>query len=249
MIGAIRDIGVSTCLGLGAFYYFAKEDGLWYEAISLTSFSDELLRCVLVLSWPYLMFYFIWNHPSMWMSLTSMIPLSLLDSSGDQGKRAVGVFSKMASFAKVTQMHALLKWWISSSPSNINGFQDMFVFLKEHLPVERLIVASILLSAGQILNASIYYRIGQDGVYYGFKLGRTVPWCTKFPFNLGLRHPQYVGVVLNIWGLAILLLTPFAIRGGLLQVSLAWCFMYFFSSCLEESGGESKDDDITKKKT
>ena len=47
-----------------------------------------------------------------------------------------------------------------------------------------------LIIAGQSLNVAIYRAIGNDGVYYGFKLGRTVPWCSGFPFNFGLRHPQ-----------------------------------------------------------
>ena len=32
------------------------------------------------------------------------------------------------------------------------------------------------------------------------RLGRTVPWCYGFPFNTGLRHPQYLGVVLTLFG-------------------------------------------------
>ena len=32
------------------------------------------------------------------------------------------------------------------------------------------------------------------------RLGRTVPWCHGFPFNTGLRHPQYLGVVLTLFG-------------------------------------------------
>ena len=44
-------------------------------------------------------------------------------------------------------------------------------------PVQWL-AATVLVSVGQILNAAIYAAIGRDGVYYGFKLGRPVPWCT-----------------------------------------------------------------------
>ena len=40
-------------------------------------------------------------------------------------------------------------------------------------------------------------RWPQDGVYYGFKMGRPVPWSSAFPFNLGFRHPQYVGAMLT----------------------------------------------------
>ncbi len=44
---------------------------------------------------------------------------------------------------------------------------------------------------------------GHDGVYYGFKLGVKVPWVTGWPFNT-VSHPQYVGSVLTVWGMAAL---------------------------------------------
>jgi phosphatidyl-N-methylethanolamine N-methyltransferase len=53
--------------------------------------------------------------------------------------------------------------------------------------------------AGQILNWSVFYRLRIVGVFYGDRLGHQVPWCHGFPFSLG-PHPQYVGVVLTIWG-------------------------------------------------
>lgn len=53
----------------------------------------------------------------------------------------------------------------------------------------------------QVLNVAIYRAIGRDGVYYGFKLGRPVPWHSGFPFNV-VSHPQYVGSILSIWGCA-----------------------------------------------
>lgn len=60
---------------------------------------------------------------------------------------------------------------------------------------QRLTDAPHTLSArvrAQVLNISIYKAIGNDGVYYGFKLGRPVPWSSAFPFNAGFRHPQCV---------------------------------------------------------
>ena len=249
MKGALRDIGVSSCMGLLTFWYFAKDESDWNDATSLTSFSKEFWLCIFFLSWPYFMFSLIWNSPSTWIRLTSTFPLSWSGRDSDEGKRAVSAFSKMNLLLKLTQAYGVGQWWISSSNGDVNGAQDMLGYLKENVSVQRLVVAAILMIAGQVLNAAIYYRIGDDGVYYGFKLGRTVPWCTKFPFNVGFRHPQYFGVVLNIWAIAIVLLSPFSLREGLLQISLAWCFMYFLVSCMEETGGESDDsDDALKKK-
>ena len=44
---------------------------------------------------------------------------------------------------------------------------------------------------------------------------------TGFPFNLGIRHPQYVGSVMTVWALVLLLWDP-AVRPQLAQVGAAW---------------------------
>jgi len=62
-----------------------------------------------------------------------------------------------------------------------------------------LAIGAGLILAGQLLNASVFYRLGSAGVFYGNILGRDVPWCREFPFSV-LSHPQYVGTVLSIWG-------------------------------------------------
>merc|ERR1719198_2460181 len=51
------------------------------------------------------------------------------------------------------------------------------------------------------LNVAVFKAIGGVGVYYGGQLGEEVPWCTAFPYNLGLPDPQYWGVVIFVWGL------------------------------------------------
>ena len=56
----------------------------------------------------------------------------------------------------------------------------------------------------QWLNVGIFQAIGHAGVYYGFKLGHTIPWVDGFPFNLGVPHPQYVGSVATVVGMAAL---------------------------------------------
>ena len=64
-----------------------------------------------------------------------------------------------------------------------------------------------LLAVGQILNVSVFYRLGKVGVFYGNKFGYTLPWCRAFPFSL-LQHPQYVGTVLSIWGFFLIMRFP-----------------------------------------
>ena len=60
-------------------------------------------------------------------------------------------------------------------------------------------LASAAVVAGQVLNWSVFYRLGTVGVFYGDRLGHEVTWCRGFPFSLS-AHPQYLGVVLTIWG-------------------------------------------------
>ena len=65
-----------------------------------------------------------------------------------------------------------------------------------------LAAAATLVSVGQFLNLSVFYRLGTIGVFYGVHFGYTVPWTRAFPFSYSwLKHPQYVGTVLTIWGL------------------------------------------------
>ena len=65
-----------------------------------------------------------------------------------------------------------------------------------------------LLVVGQILNMSVFYRLGKVGVFYGNKLGYALPWCRAFPFSV-LEHPQYVGTVLSIWGFFLVMRFPY----------------------------------------
>jgi len=56
-----------------------------------------------------------------------------------------------------------------------------------------------LVLVGQFLNYSVFRRLGRVGVFYGIRFGYRVPWSTEFPFSV-LKHPQYVGALLSIWG-------------------------------------------------
>lgn len=84
----------------------------------------------------------------------------------------------------------------------------------------------------QVLNLSIFRAIGQAGVYYGFKLGHTVPWVHGFPFNV-VSHPQYVGSVLTVWALAVLLWAQAPAGLGLLTAY--WTLLYVVTGLQESS--------------
>ena len=61
------------------------------------------------------------------------------------------------------------------------------------------ILGAALIMIGQGLNLSVFYRLGNIGVFYGNKFGYDVPWIRKFPFSI-TDHPQYVGALLSVWG-------------------------------------------------
>jgi methylene-fatty-acyl-phospholipid synthase len=70
-----------------------------------------------------------------------------------------------------------------------------------------LAVGTLLILAGQALNAAVFVRLGLTGVFYGNRFGHEVRWRHGFPFSW-LRHPQYVGTVATIWGIFLALRFP-----------------------------------------
>ena len=61
------------------------------------------------------------------------------------------------------------------------------------------LMALVLCILGQVLNFAVYGAIGKNGVYYGVKFGKKIPWVNCFPYNLAwLKHPQYVGSVMSL---------------------------------------------------
>ena len=66
---------------------------------------------------------------------------------------------------------------------------------------------ALLIAGGQVLNAVVFYRLGAIGVFYGNRLGHSIPWCRKFPFS-HFSHPQYLGAVLSVWGFFLIMRFP-----------------------------------------
>jgi hypothetical protein len=86
--------------------------------------------------------------------------------------------------------------------------------------------------AGQVLNVSVFHRLGRIGVFYGDRLGYQLPWYQCFPFSL-LSHPQYVGTVMTIWGVFLALRFPHSDWSILPALETAY---YAAGSYLEERG-------------
>ncbi len=69
------------------------------------------------------------------------------------------------------------------------------------------IAGLVLIAVGQVFNLGVFLRLGNQGVFYGNRFGFEIPWNDAFPFSL-LKHPQYVGAVLSIWGFFIAMRFP-----------------------------------------
>lgn len=95
------------------------------------------------------------------------------------------------------------------------------------------VLGTALVVLGQILNVGAYTAIGKVGIYYGFKLGHTVPWCTSFPFNF-VPHPQYMGACTTVWGIFLLAASPAHWDAGLFWVGLIWNAFYVVSGAIEQ---------------
>jgi len=66
-------------------------------------------------------------------------------------------------------------------------------------------IKMMFIGAGQILNLSVYDKLGLEGVYYGGQF-KKLPMVTSFPYTI-CSNPQYIGCVLTHYG--ILLFYPY----------------------------------------
>jgi len=180
----------------------------------------------LAISFNYVMHGFIWHRSAHFAALCRG-PLSIL------GNDPVEVFSNLEVLAKLIQAAALALLLGSAGVSAAMASVAS-------APWWCWATLFFLVGAGQGLNFATYAAIGKAGVYYGFKFGRTVPWCHGFPFNTGLRHPQYLGVVLTLWGGLLLLLCQDLSAAGIPQLVFAWAGMYIVMCAMEESGDNDK---------
>jgi phosphatidyl-N-methylethanolamine N-methyltransferase len=146
--------------------------------------SLELLAgAALLLSLERLCYVFIARRPERFQRLCRRPPLARLGEP-------VAVVRRLLYAFKVVQFAVFAAWCL------VHG--DSGVWPAEPDPLV-LGLATTAVVAGQILNWSVFYRLGMIGVFYGDRLGHRVPWCEGFPFSMFL-HPQYVGAVLTIWG-------------------------------------------------
>lgn len=108
--------------------------------------------------------------------------------------------------------------------------------------LELLIPAFVLVAFGQLLNFRVYQLLGRDGVYYGFRFGKQIPWQTSWPYGnsnslVRFRDPQYVGSMSTLVGLLIL--------GGPIVPLGWWLANYCYLMWLESEVPKDADSEKT----
>ncbi|KAK9903233.1 hypothetical protein WJX75_000389 [Coccomyxa subellipsoidea] len=162
------------------------------------------------LTGPHLLYAFIWFLPGLWRQGFS---------------KPVKAFQIAATLGKVLQFTAVVAWYTVKSK-------------EQGLKLDLLEVTWLqwgaffaLVFLGQVLNISVYNTLSTNGVYYGTKLGKKVAWQHGFPFNT-VSHPQYLGAVLTVWGIASLLwdVSP----PGLATLAGYWTLLYGITAFWEQ---------------
>lgn len=176
-----------------------------------------------VIASSHILYAVVWYKTKLFKKACKMLPLKLL------AKQPVGVFGKLVLLNKVVQQAALCAWASELS------FPALKALVMAQSPMV-MGAAAALVVVGQVLNAAIYKAIGQDGVYYGFKLGKSVKWSSAFPFSAGFRHPQYVGAFTAQLGVLLLLASKATLAAGLVPLAGWWGLCYVLTSLVEASG-------------
>eukprot|EP00040_Diaphanoeca_grandis_P003422 m.24883 g.24883 ORF g.24883 m.24883 type:complete len:234 (-) comp14786_c0_seq1:129-830(-) len=229
MTAAIYEHGICGLIGGASLLYALRIESLVDLSLeSAFNFAQSPVWWAMTaaLATPYCAYAWIWYHPKKWMEFSKSI-----------GYDPISVFSTMCLTLKMVQLAAMLGWWAQTQEQGVAALPGVLMSQSSYAWG----AFAVSLVAGQALNIPVYSQLGNNGVYYGFKLGKVVPWCTGFPFNTGLRHPQYLSGVMFPWGLAHLLITPSSVAAGLFQLPVAVTIMYMCISRVEEVGDADTD--------
>jgi methylene-fatty-acyl-phospholipid synthase len=125
----------------------------------------------------------VWKNPKV------VTPIS--SAFGMKGKEPEFLFNLVRLF-KLVQLYVFATWYYAHYGTSLPSLSWL-----------QMVLGSSVALFGQLLNFLVWYRIGLEGVCYGCKFGRNVPWCTQFPYS-HFAHPQYLGAILTVWGMFIL---------------------------------------------
>lgn len=160
---------------------------------------------------PHFLYAFIWFRPEQWRK---MFP-----------KNPVDAFATAGLIGKLLQFSVILLWFASLRRSGL--CLDLAA-----ISLPQWLAFLLLACYGQSLNVGIFQAIGHDGVYYGFKLGKVIPWVNGWPFD-SVSHPQYVGSVLTVWALVALVWGQ-APAAALAIMAGFWTLVYVVTAVQEQ---------------
>ena len=162
----------------------------------------------------------IWQYPARARKACKGMPLRVL------GSDPVTVFSRFEAIGKVLLMgvvyHLLGDDGRDALADAVNG-----------APKNVQILAAVSIAAGLLIGLAAYKSVGVGA--YGAKLGKRVTSSDRFPFNLGLRHPLYVGAVLTIAGALPLAACETLVSNGFVHALIATVAMYGALGRMESS--------------
>jgi methylene-fatty-acyl-phospholipid synthase len=142
------------------------------------------------LSFERLCYFWIWRKPEAFRALSRRSALAPSDP--------VTLLQYLFYGFKMLQAVVFIAW------CSIHGHGSLLPLSAGSLA---LALGAGMIVVGQALNASVFWRLGKIGVFYGNKFGCQVVWSRQFPFSL-FEHPQYVGALLSIWGFFLVMRFP-----------------------------------------
>ena len=148
------------------------------------------LAAAILLAFERIAYVWVWRYPRSFGALCALF--------SEKPYAPVAVLERLFDCFKVIQISVFLAWcyFHPNRPPWLSG------------SIVPLTAGATLVIIGQVLNLSVFYRLGSVGVFYGNRFGYEVPWCTGFPFSL-IDHPQYVGALISIWGFFLAMRYPY----------------------------------------
>ena len=143
----------------------------------------NFILAALCLSVERICYAWVWRFPETFCRICALPWMRILGGPLD-------VLRKLFVGFKGIQLGIFFGWCYSYGEGSLTPLTNDLLWLS---------IGAALVITGQVLNLSVFVRLGQVGVFYGTRFGCDVPWCRAFPFSI-LRHPQYVGTVPSIWG-------------------------------------------------
>ena len=189
---------------------------------------DMALPLLLILALPNISYNLIINHSRHYIRFVAKV----------SDKHPVDFTYDWVKVNKFLQFSAYLVWyWLVIDMPLAERLAEIATL--KRMTFAHLACGTYIFVLGLVLYFSVWAKLGVNGVCYGFKLGRPIKWVTGFPFNLGLRHPLYVGFTFIIMGLAVILIDRASAENGILLLSLVWSSYNISTGRTEEFSDES----------